>query len=214
MHRPESRAPQPPGGSACTLWRRPGFGHRARSLAATGAISVDFSSSGYLDVSVPRVVPRRPMCSGGGCRGIAPGGFPHSGTPGSKAVCASPGTIAACRALRRLPAPRHPPCALDIFDQEHTRTAHGAVQSKNSLLRSRRTDLSNRSVFHGTVITVRELQATSQMNCIRFAYQITCRGTSPCRAYAAVKVRLPGAGPGGRMLRIGILSRRSGFLSP
>ena len=26
-----------------------------RSLAATGGISVDFSSSGYLDVSVPRV---------------------------------------------------------------------------------------------------------------------------------------------------------------
>ena len=122
------------------------------SLAATPGISVDFSSSGYLDVSVPRVVPRGPMCSACGCRGIAPGGFPHSGTPGSKAVCASPGTIAACRALRRLPAPRHPPCALDIFDQEHTRTAHGAVQSKNSLLRSRRTDLSNRSVFHGTVI--------------------------------------------------------------
>ena len=28
------------------------------------------------------------------------------------------------------------------------------------------------------------------VSCIRFAYQITCRGTSPCRAYAAVKVRL------------------------
>ena len=38
-------------------------------------------------------------------------GFPHSGIPGSKAVCASPGPIAACRALRRLPMPRHPPCA-------------------------------------------------------------------------------------------------------
>ena len=42
-------------------------------------------------------------------------GFSHSGTPGSKAVCASPGTIAACRALRRLPAPRHPPCARGIL---------------------------------------------------------------------------------------------------
>ena len=31
---------------------------RALSLAATRAISVDFSSSGYLDVSVPPVVPR------------------------------------------------------------------------------------------------------------------------------------------------------------
>ena len=39
-----------------------------RSLAATRGISVDFSSSGYLDVSVPRVAPVRPMCSGGGRR--------------------------------------------------------------------------------------------------------------------------------------------------
>ena len=46
---------------------------------------------------------------------MTPGGFPHSGIPGSKAVCASPGLIAACRALRRLPMPRHPPCALGIF---------------------------------------------------------------------------------------------------
>ena len=46
---------------------------------------------------------------------MAPGGFPHSGIPGSKAVCASPGLIAACRALRRLPMPRHPPCALGIL---------------------------------------------------------------------------------------------------
>ena len=42
-------------------------------------------------------------------------GFPHSGIPGSKAVCASPGPIAACRALRRLPMPRHPPCAHDTL---------------------------------------------------------------------------------------------------
>ena len=39
-----------------------------RSLATTRGISVDFSSSGYLDVSVPRVAPVRPMCSGGGRR--------------------------------------------------------------------------------------------------------------------------------------------------
>ena len=45
----------------------------------------------------------------------SPAGFPHSGTPGSRPVCGSPGTIAACRALRRLPAPRHPPCALNTF---------------------------------------------------------------------------------------------------
>ena len=53
-----------------------------------------------------------PACAGSR---PSPAGFPHSGTPGSKPVCGSPGTIAACRALRRLPAPRHPPCALDTF---------------------------------------------------------------------------------------------------
>jgi hypothetical protein len=35
-----------------------GLGICALSLAATRAISFDFSSSGYLDVSVPRVCPR------------------------------------------------------------------------------------------------------------------------------------------------------------
>ena len=59
--------------------------------------------------------PSPPLCVQGGDDGTAAVGFPHSGTPGSKAVCASPGTIAACRALRRLPAPRHPPCARGIL---------------------------------------------------------------------------------------------------
>ena len=39
-------------------------------------------------------------------------GLPHSGTPGSARACRSPGTIAACRALRRRPAPGHPPWTL------------------------------------------------------------------------------------------------------
>ena len=46
---------------------------------------------------------------------MTPAGFPHSETCGSKGVCPSPQTIAACRVLHRLPVPRHPPCALDIF---------------------------------------------------------------------------------------------------
>ena len=37
-----------------------------RSLATTRGISIDFSSSGYLDVSVPPVASHRPMCSAGG----------------------------------------------------------------------------------------------------------------------------------------------------
>ena len=39
-------------------------------------------------------------------------GLPHSEIPGSKRACRSPGHIAACRVLHRLPMPRHPPCAL------------------------------------------------------------------------------------------------------
>ena len=35
-----------------------------RSLATTSGVSVDFLSSGYLDVSVPQVCLFNPMCSG------------------------------------------------------------------------------------------------------------------------------------------------------
>ena len=45
------------------------FGHRPPSARRySGDLAVDFFSSGYLDVSVPRVVLPRPMCSAGGCR--------------------------------------------------------------------------------------------------------------------------------------------------
>ena len=46
---------------------------------------------------------------------MAPLGFSHSDIRGSRAICASPRLIAASHVLRRLPVPRHPPCALDIF---------------------------------------------------------------------------------------------------
>ncbi len=55
----------------------------------------------------PGLAPAALFDSCGG--GILPdAGLPHSETPGSKAACASPGTIAACRVLPRLPPPRHP----------------------------------------------------------------------------------------------------------
>ena len=57
--------------------------------------------------------PRSPALSG--VPGRRPGGLPHSDTPGSRAVCASPGLFAACRVLRRLQEPGHPPCALPRF---------------------------------------------------------------------------------------------------
>src|SRR5437762_4372723 len=39
-------------------------------------------------------------------------GLPHSEILGSQLVCSSPTLIAAYHVLRRLPVPRHPPCAL------------------------------------------------------------------------------------------------------
>ena len=91
----------PGGASTPPVWAQP------RSLAATGGITVVFSSCGYLDVSVPRVsLPYR------GCRAFTPGGLPHSDIPGSKATGAYPGRFAACRVLLRPREPRHPPRAL------------------------------------------------------------------------------------------------------
>ena len=55
------------------------------SLAATKGISFDFSSSGYLDVSVPRVSSHRSEYLD-----MTPGGLPHSEIYGSAPVCGSP----------------------------------------------------------------------------------------------------------------------------
>ena len=52
------------------------------------------------------------LCVQLGASWIAPGGFSHSDTQGSMAVCASPWLFAACRVLLRRRMPRHPPCAL------------------------------------------------------------------------------------------------------
>ena len=46
---------------------------------------------------------------------MTPAGLPHSEIRGSEGMCPSPRLIAACHVLRRLPVPRHPPCALTIF---------------------------------------------------------------------------------------------------
>ena len=81
----------------------------ARSLAATSAITLVFSSSGYLDVSVRRVCP--PQFKLGGIP-INRHGLPHSDTCGSHRVCRSPQLFAAYHVLLRLWEPRHPPYAL------------------------------------------------------------------------------------------------------
>ena len=82
------------------------------SLAATLEIEFSFFSSGYLDVSVPRVPFHTLwigvwMHEGCSCR------FPHSDISGSLDICSSPKLFAAYHVFHRLLVPRHPPCALN-----------------------------------------------------------------------------------------------------
>ena len=99
-----------------------------RSLATTNGVSVDVLSSGYLDVSVPRVRFLNPMYSGKRYL-VMPtvdirkdnnskqsGGFPHSEIHGSKPIPGSPWLIAGYHVLHRLLLPRHPPNALLALD--------------------------------------------------------------------------------------------------
>ena len=89
----------------------PWFGlFRVRSPLLTESM-VSFSSSGYLDVSVPRV-PFHKLWIHLWMTVVFTAGFPHSEIPGSKDICSSPGLIAAYHVFHRLPVPRHPPCAL------------------------------------------------------------------------------------------------------
>ena len=81
------------------------------SLATTRGISFDFSSSGYLDVSVPRV-PRINLCIQLMLRESSPRWFPNSEIHGSKYIYYSPWLIAVSHVLLRLPMPRHSPYAL------------------------------------------------------------------------------------------------------
>ena len=81
------------------------------SLATTREISVDFSSSSYLDVSVQRV-PFINLCIQLMIYGSSPYVFPHSEIHGSRLICSSPWLIAACHVFHRLLMPRHSPCAL------------------------------------------------------------------------------------------------------
>ena len=76
------------------VWARP------RSLAATEGISVDFSSSGYSDVSVPPV-----RSAPGAVTGIAPRRVSPFGHPWIT------GCVPLPTAYRSLPRPSSPPCA-------------------------------------------------------------------------------------------------------
>ena len=81
------------------------------SLAATQKIDVSFFSSGYLDVSVPRV-PSAHLWIQCTVTEVCSAGFPHSDIRGSVNICFSPQLFAAYHVFHRLSVPRHPPCAL------------------------------------------------------------------------------------------------------
>ena len=81
------------------------------SLAATQKIDVSFFSSGYLDVSVPRV-PSAHLWIQCTVTEVCSAGFPHSDICGSVNICFSPQLFAAYHVFHRLSVPRHPPCAL------------------------------------------------------------------------------------------------------
>ena len=84
-------------------WANPG------SLAATAGISVDFFSSGYLDVSV-LPVRFRSLCIQ--LRMTLRSGCPIRRSPDITLVISSPRLFADFHVLLRLLSPRHPPCAL------------------------------------------------------------------------------------------------------
>ena len=83
--------------------------HFARRYSGNRMFS--FSSSGYLDVSVPRV-PSAWLWIHHTVTEVCSARFPHSEISGSKDICSSPLLIAAYHVLHRLLVPRHPPYAL------------------------------------------------------------------------------------------------------
>ena len=84
------------------------------SLATTYEISVDFSSSPYLDVSVQEV-PLIYLCIQYMIYELLSYGLLHSDICGSMFAYNSPQLFAVNHVLLRLPMPRHSPCALISF---------------------------------------------------------------------------------------------------
>ena len=117
--------------SATTQFRTPRCTHHGLGLSISLAATLEidkfsFSSSGYLDVSVPRV-PHVQLCIHCTLTEVSSAGFPHSDISGSLDMCSSPKLFAAYHVFHRLLVPRHPPCALT------TLTVAGTIESLDSL---------------------------------------------------------------------------------
>jgi hypothetical protein len=82
--------------------------------------------------------------------GYCPGGFPHSGIPGSKLDDSSPRLIAAIHALLRLLAPRHPPYALSSLIHARRQSLIRLTYDRATLRSPDRCDLPI-AAFHSVV---------------------------------------------------------------
>ena len=91
------------------------FGLPALSLAATYAISFDYSSCPYLDVSL-QGVPFITLSIHVMICDSSSQWFPNSDTHGSMLMYSSPWLFAVSRVLRRLLMPRHSPYALSSLN--------------------------------------------------------------------------------------------------
>lgn len=98
-------AASPAGYTTAPVWARP------LPLAATQGVSVDFLSSGYSDVSIPRVRSAQVPWP----RVAARPGSPIRTPLDRRSVGSSPGPFAAPRVLRRQRTPRHPPRARSLL---------------------------------------------------------------------------------------------------
>ena len=117
---------QPPRCNGCSLLHNAGLGFSLFARHYSGNL---FSSSGYLDVSVPQVPPDYPMCSGSGVQAFPWTGFPIRISPAEMLDDSLPRLFVAIHVLLRLLAPRHPPYALSSL-------IHARRQKSNQLMLS------------------------------------------------------------------------------
>ena len=126
-------APRPPTGNACGLTPVE-FGLlpvRSPLLGESRLLSLPRGTEMF---QFPRFASAAYGFSGG-YASITSRGFPHSGIRGSMPACGFPRLIAACHALHRFLAPRHPPSALSSLTTDTSRTIEDALASRGSRIR-------------------------------------------------------------------------------
>src|SRR5262245_25696305 len=126
-------APRPPTGNACGLTPAE-FGLLPVRSPLLGESRLLSFPRGTEMFQFPRFASATYGFSGG-YASITSRGFPHSGIRGSMPACGFPRLIAACHALHRFLAPRHPPSALSSLTTDISRTIEDALASRGSRMR-------------------------------------------------------------------------------